>query len=78
MELNDILSAITTVGFPIVVCLIVMVYVKYIIDKNSEQIKEITAQHKTEVTEMTKAIENNTIALTRLLEKMGDSDETRD
>lgn len=72
MELNDILNAITTVGFPIVVCLIVMIYVKYIIDKNSEQIKEITAEHKTEVAEMTKAIENNTIALTKLLERMGD------
>ncbi len=74
MELNDILSAITTVGFPIVVCLIVMVYVKYISDKNSEQIKEITAEHKTEVAEMTKAIENNTIALTKLLERLGDTD----
>ena len=73
MELNDILSAITTVGFPIVVCLIVMVYVKYISDKNSEQIREITAEHKTEVAEMTKAIENNTIALTKLLERLGDT-----
>lgn len=75
MELNEILNAITTVGFPIVVCLIVMVFVKYLLDKNNEQIEKITLEHKEETKEMTKAIENNTIALTRLLERLGESDE---
>lgn len=73
--MNEILNAVTTVGFPIVVCIIVMAYVKYISDKNSEEIKAITAEHKTEVAEMTKAIENNTIALTKLLERLGDNNE---
>ena len=74
MELNDILNAITTVGFPIVVCLIIMVFVKYLLDKNNEQIEKITQEHKEETKEMTKAIENNTIALTRLLERIGDNE----
>lgn len=72
MEFADILSAIGSFGFPIVMCIVVCFYVKYIIDKNSEQLNEITKEHKTEVTEMTKAIENNTLALTRLLERLSE------
>ena len=37
-------------------------------------IKEITAQHKAEMDSMTQAINNNTMALQRLLDKMGDDD----
>ena len=72
MEFADILSAIGSFGFPIVMCIVVCIYVKYIIDKNSEQLNEITKEHKAEVTEMTKAIENNTIALTKLLERLSE------
>lgn len=72
MEFADILSAIGSFGFPIVMCLVVCFYVKYIIDKNSEQLNEITKEHKAEVTEMTKAIENNTLALTKLLERLSE------
>lgn len=72
MEFADILSAIGSFGFPIVMCIVVCFYVKYIIDKNSEQLNEITKEHKAEVTEMTKAIENNTIALTKLLERLSE------
>jgi len=72
MEFADILSAIGSFGFPIVMCIVVCFYVKYIIDKNSEQLNEITKEHKTEVAEMTKAIENNTLALTRLLERLSE------
>ena len=72
MEFADILSAIGSFGFPIVMCIVVCFYVKYIIDKNSEQLNEITKEHKAEVTEMTKAIENNTLALTKLLERLSE------
>lgn len=72
MEFADILSAIGSFGFPIVMCIVVCFYVKYIIDKNSEQLNEITREHKAEVTEMTKAIENNTLALTKLLERLSE------
>ena len=72
MEFADILSAIGSFGFTIVMCIVVCFYVKYIIDKNSEQLNEITKEHKAEVTEMTKAIENNTIALTKLLERLSE------
>jgi hypothetical protein len=70
MEMDAILTAIGSFGFPVVMCIVVCFYVKYIIDKNSEQLEHITEQHREETKEMTKAIENNTVALTRLLERL--------
>ena len=52
---NLILQAISTVGFPIVICLI-MIYILYQTEQN----------HKKEITEMMKALENNTIAINHL------------
>ena len=72
MDFAGVIQAIGTLGFPIVMCIVVCFYVKYIIDKNSEQLERITTQHREETKEMTKAIENNTMALTRLMEKLED------
>ena len=72
MDFNAVIQAISTIGFPIVMCIVVCFYVKYIMDKNSEQLMQITNSHREESKEMTKAIENNTIALTELIEKLGD------
>lgn len=56
-EMNTIITAISSVGFPIVVTLI-MIYVVYIMNKN----------HKDETNELRQSIENNTIAITQLVE----------
>lgn len=74
MEFDTILTAISSFGFPIVMCLVVCFYVKYIIDKNNEQLERITARHQEESKEMTKAIENNTIAITTLISKISKED----
>lgn len=51
MEINDILTAITTVGFPIVFCLLLFWY-----------LREETKNHKDEVSELKAVIsENNSI-----------------
>lgn len=70
VEISTVLDAISLVGFPAVVCIIVMFFVKYLIDKNHEQLNNLTVQHHEEMKEVTKAIENNTIALTKLIEKL--------
>ena len=70
MDIKVLLDAVSVVGFPIVMCLVFMYYVKYLTDKNSEQIDRITEQHREETKELTKAVENNTLALTRLIEKI--------
>lgn len=74
MEFDSMLTAISTVGFPIVMCIVICIYVKYMMDKNAEQMTKITDDHKEEVKEMTKAIENNTIVITQLVERLGKED----
>lgn len=71
MNINDILTAVTTVGFPIVCCGAMMYYVKYTTDKHREEIETLNTQHKDEMKEVTSAINNNTLALQKLCDKMG-------
>ena len=59
MEFNDIITAICRVGFPIVAYGALFWYV---LKKDSE--------HRSEVEKMTEAINNNTIALTKLIERL--------
>ena len=70
MDIKVLLDAVSVVGFPIVMCLIFIYYVKYLTDKNAEQIDKLNDQHRQETAELTKAVENNTLALTRLLDKL--------
>lgn len=75
MDMNAILQAITTVGFPVVMCGAMAYYVKYITDKNRDEVAKLNEQHKQEILDVVKAIDNNTIALTKLCEKLeGDSE----
>lgn len=57
--MNEVLQAISTVGFPIVMCLVLCWYVY-----------QSTQTHKEETEQLRLSLENNTIALTRLIEKM--------
>lgn len=60
MDTNAITTLITGVGFPIVVCLICFGY-----------IKTMTESHKDEVKQLTEAIQNNTLVMQQLVDKMG-------
>lgn len=60
MDINTITTLITSVGFPIVVCLICFMY-----------IKTMTESHKDEVKQLTEAIQNNTLVMQQLVDKMG-------
>jgi hypothetical protein len=66
MDFQAILQMISTVGFPIACCVAMGVYVKYITDKNREEVAKLNDQHKEEMSEVTKAINNNTLALQSL------------
>ena len=68
MDIQAILQAITTVGFPIVCCGAMMWYVKYQTDRNREEVDKLNEQHRAEMTDMTTAVNNNTVVLTRLCE----------
>lgn len=70
MDFAQVLQAIGTVGFPIVCSGAMMWYVKYITDKNREEISKITEQHKEEITEVTQALNNNTLVIQKLCDKL--------
>lgn len=57
--MDNILQAISTVGFPIALTLILLWY-----------IYDSCNKHKEEIDKMSEALNNNTLALTKLLDRM--------
>lgn len=55
---NEIVQAISTVGFPIIMCLYMV-----------KSMKELNEAHKSEVDGLKEAINNNTLAITELRDK---------
>ena len=70
MDTATILQIISTVGFPIVACGGMAWYVKYTTDKEREERIKMNEQHKQEMTEVTTALNNNTLALQKLCDKL--------
>lgn len=70
MDWNVVVQAVSTFGFPIVMCGVMSYYVKYITDKHREEFSKLNEQHKQEMHDIVKAVDNNTIALTKLCEKL--------
>ena len=68
--MNDIVSIISAVGFPIVAAIGCGYFVKWQYEQNQKQVEAMRQEHKEEVQNMTKAIENHTLALTRQIEKI--------
>lgn len=57
--MNVIIQAITSVGFPIVMCLMLMWYVR-----------EISSKHKEESDKFAEALNSNTLVLQKLCDKL--------
>lgn len=68
--MNEVAQLISALGFPIIAALGCAYFVKWQYEQNQKQVEEMRKEHKEEVANMTKAIENNTIAITRLIEKI--------
>ena len=64
------IQVVSTLGFPIACCIACGWYVKYITDKNREQLDKIMEQHQSEMKEVTQALNNNTLAITKLTDYM--------
>lgn len=60
MDVGSITQIISTVGFPIVMCLVMMWYIKDTSDK-----------HKEETSKFTEALNKNTLVLQKLCDTMG-------
>lgn len=70
MAIQDIVGIVASVGFPILACGAMAWYVKYANDQHSKQLDEIMTQHKDEIAKVTEALNNNTLAITQLCDKM--------
>ncbi len=70
MDTASILQIVSTVGFPIVACGGMAWYVKYMTDKEREERIKMNEQHKQEMSEVTTALNNNTLALQKLCDKL--------
>lgn len=77
MDANGIIAIIQSVGFPIVMCGLMGWYVKYITDKNREEITEEREAHKQEMSQVITAINNNTIVIEKLIAKLDAESEVR-
>lgn len=61
MDFATIIQAIGSCGFPIIMCLVMAWY-----------IKQLNAEHKEESFKFTEALNNNTLVLQKLCDKMGE------
>lgn len=71
MDAGNIASLISNVGFPIVCFLAAAWYVKYREDKNDEKIDKLNTMHNEENKRMVEALNNNTLAITKLNDTLG-------
>lgn len=60
MDVNAVTTLITSVGFPIAVCLICFWY-----------INKMQEQHKEETKQLADALNNNTLVMQKLVDKLG-------
>ena len=64
--MDQIWRVIGQYAFPIVACVVMGWYVKYIQDNYRKDISDISARHKEEMDKVTQALNNNTLAIQRL------------
>lgn len=69
-----IVQIITSVGFPIAMCLLMGYWIKTTHDDHRDDIKRLQESHLEETKEMTTAIQNNTIVIQQLVDRIGDEE----
>ena len=71
MEVNALSQIIMTIGFPIVACCACGWFIYYMTTAHREELQRFQDLHNTEIKEITAAINNNTLALQKLVDKIG-------
>lgn len=81
MDVNQVIQIVSTLGFPIVMSGAMAWYVYHMSEthrkdvarqegEHRQEIEKINEQHKEEMEKVTEALNNNTIALTKLCERL--------
>ena len=68
--MNEIVQIISTLGFPIAMCVGACFFIKYQFDSNSKALEDLRKEHKEEIKQMTDAINNNTLVIQKLVDKL--------
>lgn len=68
--MNEIMTLISTVGFPIAACIGMGWFVKYQTDNNNKTMADLRQEQAEQNNTMLKAINNNTKALQELIDKL--------
>ena len=76
-EIGTITQLITTVGFPIAMCCVMCWFVYDSNNKHRTDINSLNEQHKQEMYNLKEAINNNTIAITKLCERIESENEQK-
>lgn len=68
--MNDIVTIISTVGFPIAACIGMGWFVKYQTDLNNKNLNQMRTEQLDQIKIMTNAVNNNTKALQQLVDRL--------
>ena len=71
MDAQAIVQLISTVGFPITMCVAMGWFVVDQTNKHREEVSKLNEQHEKEMNTVVEAINNNTVALKELSVKLG-------
>lgn len=73
--MEQIWAAVGQYAFPIVMCVIMAWYVKYVQDNYRQDIADINEKHRSEMDQLTAALNNNTLAIQKLTDYMESKDD---
>lgn len=71
MDINTIVSLIGSIGFPIIMCLIMVKYIQDLNNQYMTTIKVLTDNYHDDVEQLCETVANNTAAINMLLNKIG-------
>ena len=72
MIMNDVVQIVSTLGFPIAMCIGACFFIKYLFDTFTKQQEEMRKEHREEVSKLQTSLDNNTLALQKLIDKIGE------
>lgn len=70
MDANTIITLVGSLGFPIVACIGIAIFFKQMNDNYRADIKDINSNHRSEMDKITEAINNNTLVIQKLIDKL--------
>ena len=66
----DWMQILGTFGFPILACIGLAVYVKYIVDSYRKDMNDMRKEHKEETDKLADALNQNTLVIQKLVDRM--------